>query len=45
MTSDNLAILISPCLFRQLTDDPLKEILDLKILVKVTQFLLEHRFN
>jgi hypothetical protein len=42
MTADNLAILITPCIFRSLTDDPMKELLDTRKLIEVTKVLVNN---
>jgi hypothetical protein len=42
MTSNNLAILITPCIFRSLIDDPMKELLDTRKLIEVTKVLINN---
>jgi hypothetical protein len=40
MTSVNLAILITPCIFRPKYDDVLKELLDTRKLIEVSKILI-----
>ena len=42
MTVDNLAILITPCIFRPLTDDVFKELLETKQLVNTSKILFKY---
>lgn len=42
MTSDNLAILITPCIFRPKKDDIMKELADTKLLIEVSKLLINY---
>lgn len=43
MTSQNLAILITPCIFRPEKDDVLKELVDIKKLISVSAMFFKEQ--
>ena len=42
MTKDNFAILITPCIFRHVKNDPFKELSDTPHLVKVSKIMINN---
>ena len=42
MTTDNLAILITPCIFKPEKDDIFKELIDTKKLIEVSKALINY---
>jgi hypothetical protein len=41
MNSENLAILITPCIIWTYVEDPFKELIDFKHLIKSIKFMIE----